>query len=96
MGLIKLPKSFKTILYNFLIDFCIGALWGALSGNGLANKYYVKGLFGKGYYAYNGLRYTTSSFQMNKIVFKDFAKAMWYFFATCFSNLIKNVVGAVT
>ena len=32
-------KSFKSVLYNFVIDFTIGALWGALSGNGLADKY---------------------------------------------------------
>ena len=88
-------KSFKSVLYNFVIDFTIGALWGALSGNGLADKYYVKGLFGKGYYMYNGLKYASSSFQMNKVVFKDFASAIWYFIATGFSNLVKSVVGAV-
>lgn len=32
-------KSFKSVLYNFVIDFTIGALWGVLSGNGLADKY---------------------------------------------------------
>ena len=67
---------------------------GALSGNGLAEKYYVRGLFGKGYYMYNGLRYASASFQMNRVVFKEFASAMWYFFATGFSNFVKNVVSA--
>ena len=87
-------KNINYILKNFIMDFAIGALWGALSGNGLATKYYVKGLFGKGYFRYNNKKYITSSFQMTKTVFKEFVNSMWYFYATCFSNLVKNVTFA--
>ena len=88
-------RDYKSLLKNFLIDFTIGALWGALSGNGLADKYFVRGIKSKGFYLYNGIRYSTSFFEMNKVVFEDFAKALWYVFATSFSNLVKNVTGAV-
>ena len=80
---------------EILVEFAIGAVWGCLSGNGLANKYYEKGLFGKGWYVYKGRQFSTRSHQLYREGVKEFARALAYSIGTGMTNTIKAVVNAL-
>ena len=76
-------RNLKTIMKNMFIDAAVGGVCGLLGGNGIARKYWNRGLFRKGSYTYKKvtikygtkIKITSRNFKMTKTVAKESAKA---------------------
>lgn len=74
-------EKFASFMRNILAEFTIGAVFGALSKDGIGCNYFQRATFIKGgHFVYKGKRYITSSLQMCKPVFRDFVKTIKFTF----------------
>lgn len=97
---IKRKVNLKKILKKLVGDVLIAAIIAFICGDGLGSPYWVKGLFGKGSYKYNGiiLKYrvhitiSSKSLKYTKRVIKETAKCFAYSVIGSITSTVKSIL----